>query len=62
MAQVASRALSKGLEMCSFMTPEAHTVVIGDPDRLRQAPPPPHRPAPARFLHVLPAPSPPGLR
>eukprot|EP00292_Cryptomonas_paramecium_P004830 CAMPEP_0113680120 /NCGR_PEP_ID=MMETSP0038_2-20120614/11096_1 /TAXON_ID=2898 /ORGANISM="Cryptomonas paramecium" /LENGTH=516 /DNA_ID=CAMNT_0000598373 /DNA_START=395 /DNA_END=1942 /DNA_ORIENTATION=- /assembly_acc=CAM_ASM_000170 len=33
---VASRALSKGLEMCSFMGPDTRTLVMGDPDRLRQ--------------------------
>ena len=33
---VASKALGKGLEICSYMNPETRTVVNGDPDRLRQ--------------------------
>jgi signal transduction histidine kinase len=33
---VASKALSKGLEICCFLSPSTKTHVIGDPDRLRQ--------------------------
>ena len=33
---VASKALGKGLEICSYLDPTIQTVVFGDPDRLRQ--------------------------
>lgn len=33
---VASKALGKGLEICSYMNPATKAHVIGDPDRLRQ--------------------------
>jgi signal transduction histidine kinase len=32
----ASKALGKGLEICSYMNPDMRTMVNGDPDRLRQ--------------------------